>query len=295
MDRDDLPFLVKAVGRVIKEAISQLRDEFNTRLAAIPVGPKGEKGERGEKGEPGEVGWPGAVGDRGEPGPVGPKGEPGEKGEKGERGEPGEPGLSIVGEKGEPGKMGETGRDGRDGVGIQGPPGERGERGRDALEIEILPMIDPTKSYPRGTFAEHAGGTIRAVRNTDPITGTLQQAGWSVLWDGEANFEVVRDPDLRTFSFKRTLTSGRTFEFTFKTPVMIYRGIWREGQAYSQGDTVTWAGSTWHCNADSTTAKPGDGADWQLSTKRGQDGKAGLPGKDGERGPQGERGPVGYR
>jgi hypothetical protein len=58
-------------------------------------------------------------------------------------------------------------------------------------------------------------------------------------------------------------------------PVQIYRGVWTEGKTYEAHDSVTWAGSEWHC-ATTTTAKPGDGATaWTLKVKRGRDGRDG--------------------
>lgn len=56
------------------------------------------------------------------------------------------------------------------------------------------------------------------------------------------------------------------------TPGLRYRGVWVEGKTYGVGDMATWAGSCWHCNADETTGKPGDGAkDWTLMVKAGRD------------------------
>lgn len=89
------------------------------------------------------------------------------------------------------------------------------------------------------------------------------------------------------------LNDGRTIELSFTSgnikqsielaiPSIIYRGIWSEGKEYEQGDVVTWAGSTWHCNGGdlegawkgATKEKPGDGAKyWTLMAKRGRDGK----------------------
>ena len=44
---------------------------------------------------------------------------------------------------------------------------------------------------------------------------------------------------------------------------------------YERGDTVTWAGSLWHCN-EPTTTKPGNAQRaWTLCTKHGRDGRDG--------------------
>lgn len=80
-------------------------------------------------------------------------------------------------------------------------------------------------------------------------------------------------------------------------PVPMYRGIWKEGDTYQPGDTVTWAGSAWIAKAQ-TVAKPGintpESRAWQLCVKKGTDGKSGPPGPQGPqglKGPQGDRGP----
>lgn len=59
--------------------------------------------------------------------------------------------------------------------------------------------------------------------------------------------------------------------FTFKWPTMIYRGVFKDGEEYQPGDMVTWGGSLWHCDKQ-TTAKPGT-EDWTLAAKKGRDGK----------------------
>lgn len=67
--------------------------------------------------------------------------------------------------------------------------------------------------------------------------------------------------------------SDRVKEFGFDIPVMIYRGLFQLGTKYERGDTVTWAGSLWHCEAP-TADKPGaDNPNWKLAAKRGRDAK----------------------
>ena len=155
--------------------------------------------------------------------------------------------------------------------------GRDGEDGKDAAQIDPLPSIDESKSYQRGTLASHAGGLIRAVRNTDPVKdGRLEDAGWRVVWDGVAALEVKQAEDMRTFSVQLDLTSGLRRAFDFKLPVILYREVWREGE-YERGDVVTWSGSAWHCQ-HKTTDKPGTSEAWRLMVKRGSDGKDGTGG-----------------
>ncbi|OVD21209.1 plasmid partitioning protein ParA [Escherichia coli] len=50
----------------------------------------------------------------------------------------------------------------------------------------------------------------------------------SVRWVGETVSVVVRQ------------SSGQRTEKTFSLPVMLYRGVFRIGETYHPGDTVTW-------------------------------------------------------
>lgn len=287
----------KAVAAVIRDYVSRAKEsilaQLEERIAAMPPGPKGDPGEpglRGEKGEPGERGAPGLDGRDGKdadqevmraavaaeveravsalpPAPAGKDGEPGERGKDGEpggRGEAGEPGTR----------------------GADGAPG------RDALQLEILPAIDFSKSYPRATYARYQGGVIRAYRDTDAVGADgVALAGWEVVWEGIASAaETEAGDDPRVIGLSLTLTSGKTLEVKRRIPAMVYCGIW-VNREYHRGDCVTRDGSLWHCQVESTTEKPdGSSPDWKLAVKRGNHGK---DGKDGERGAQGPEGKAG--
>jgi hypothetical protein len=100
--------------------------------------------------------------------------------------------------------------------------------------------------------------------------------------DGERGFtfKFVRGEMVKTFG-------------AFCIPSQIYRGVYRPGQTYERGDTVTWGGSVWHCN-EKTSAKPGDGSGgWTLCVKKGSDGPSGKQGPSGPQGARGEQGPMG--
>ena len=160
------------------------------------------------------------------------------------------------------------GRDGRD--------GQKGEPGRDAAQIEILPAIDTTRSYPRSTYAQFGGGIIRSTRTTDPVPegGLLTDAGWSFIVRGISALEM-RQLDERNFEFTALFNDGTVERKAFVIPAQIYRGVHIEGKAYDKGDTVTWAGSLWHCDTP-TEERPGEGGAWRLAVKRGRDGKDGV-------------------
>jgi len=264
------------------------------------IGPRGERGEVGPagasiRGEQGPIGTPGPQGERGEAGDPGPRGERGPVGEQGPQGATG--GIGPQGERGLQGPAGERGADGPRGeVGPQGPAGERGiqglqgeqgllgaqgergvrgeagEPGRDAAELDILPSIDEAKSYRRGTWASHNGGLIRAARQTDVVKdGAIVEAGWVTMVEGLAAMVVTQSDDPRELTVAAMLTSGTKVVSVFRMPVMIYRGVWKEGE-FDHGDVVTWGGSAWHSQRK-TTGKPGESDDWKMMVKQGAHGR----------------------
>ncbi|EGK7040806.1 phage gp6-like head-tail connector protein, partial [Salmonella enterica subsp. enterica serovar Senftenberg] len=140
-------------------------------------------------------------------------------------------------------------------------PGKDGEDGRDALALEILPFIDEEKSYPRGSYATHNGGLWRAYEKTHGMRG------WECLVDGVAGIDIQRS-EQRSFTLTVNRTSGASETKSFGVPVMIYQGVFKSGQEYLPGDTVTWGGSLWHCD-EQTQDKPGENGSkgWTLAAK----------------------------
>lgn len=146
--------------------------------------------------------------------------------------------------------------------------GEPGEDGKDALQLEILPSINPEKAYARGTYAIHQGGLWRSYQKTTGMNG------WECLVDGISDIDITQR-DERNFTVTAIKSSGDKTEKTFSVPVMIYRDIFKDGEKYFPGDSVTWGGSVWYCN-EATGDKPGeDGSKgWKLAVKRGRDARA---------------------
>jgi hypothetical protein len=199
-----------------------------------------------------------------------PKGDQGAPGPAGKDGADGRPGPT--GEAGPPGKDGMNGKDG-----APGPAGKDGADGRDAAELDILPSIDEAKSYRRGTWASHNGGMVRAGRQTDAVRdGDIIDAGWVVMVEGLVGVVVTQSDDPREIEVAAMLTSGAKAISRFHIPMVIDRGVWREGE-HAKGDHVTWDGSGWIAQT-TTTDKPGTSSAWRLSTKRGRDGKDGGSG-----------------
>ena len=169
------------------------------------------------------------------------------------------------------GKDGEPGKDGRDGV--DGRHGKDGADGKDAIHLDILPAIDPEKSYPRGTYATHNGGLFRAYEKTHGLRG------WECIVDGVADFEIEQAGE-RGFKAIARMASGRVVEKAMRFPFVVERGVYVHGNGYEQGDGVTWAGSYWIAQKDAPQDKPGEGDGWRLAVKRGRDGKDGRNGID---------------
>lgn len=304
--------LAKSIAAEVREHIASSVAPLGARLdglenavAELPAsrnGIDGDPGERGEKGDPGPAGKDGRDGADGKDGAPGPAGEKGEKGDSGPAGKDGLDGVDgkdgapgASGEKGEKGDPGPAGRDGGNGVdgkdgargldgkdGRDGRDGKDGESGRDALAVVPLDGIDPAKTYPRGTWAFHRGGTICALRATDPIgEDGLLKAGWAVAMEGIFQRTETWIDEGREVETLTEFTSGRRHVDTIITSMVRYRGVYKDGTDYRCGDLVTWGGSVWHCEVSLTSARPDAGnADWKLAVKRGANGRDGLPGKD---------------
>ena len=207
-----------------------------------------------------------------------PRGEKGDKGDAGEKGEQG-----IQGEKGEAGLKGIDGKNGRDGrEGKDGLAGRDGENGKDALQIDILPYIEYSKIYPRGSYASYNGGLWHAIKNTQGMDG------WVCIVDGVKDINVNFDGE-RGVSVDIVKSSNQVITKSFDMPVMIYKDIYSASHEYKTGDTVTWGGSLWCC-LEPTRDKPGESKSWRLCAKKGRDGKDGLKGDRGEKGERGDSG-----
>ncbi len=83
--------------------------------------------------------------------------------------------------------------------------------------------------------------------------------------------ELFEQKDARTVVaiYKR---GDETITQEFKFPAVIDQGVFKSGDDYEAGDGVTYAGSFWIAQKD-TTESPGNSSDWRLAVKRGKDGK----------------------
>lgn len=138
--------------------------------------------------------------------------------------------------------------------------------GRDAIDLEILPAIDESKQYPRGTYAAHRGGLWKSYERTHGLRG------WECIVDGVDGISIEQNGG-REFSVTLAKSSGAEVVQKFAMPIQIYKGVHREGEAYDQHDNVTWAGSQWTSTKGENTDKPGTSDAWTLCVKAGRNGK----------------------
>lgn len=161
-----------------------------------------------------------------------------------------------------------AGADGRDGA--DGQPGAKGEDGRDGVDGVGL----------AGAVIDRAGElnvtlTNGQVRNLGPVVGKDGRDGVNGE-RGDAGFSLTDfDTDWRPEEKVLVLRwdAGETsYSHELFVPYVRDMGVWAEGKSYLKGDGVTWAGSFWIAQ-DDTSDKPDVGKGWRLAVKRGRDGK----------------------
>jgi len=144
---------------------------------------------------------------------------------------------------------GKDGKDGKDGVGLAGAIIDRSG--------ELVVTL-----------------TNGETRNLGPVVGKDGAPGK----DGADGFGF--DDLEASYDGEKTVTlkfvkGERAKEFAFTLPVVIDRGVYKEGQIYRPGDGVTWGGSYWICQEE-TSEKPDSGKGFRLAVKKGRDGRDGV-------------------
>lgn len=164
----------------------------------------------------------------------------------------------VAGPQGEKGEAGERGADGKDGT--------DGKDGRDGAGI-----IDGFVSRDGHLIATLSDGTTRDFGEIIGKDGEPGKDGRDGFGFDDMDVCVLDDDRTIELSFKR---GDEEKAFTLKWPTVIYRGVYRE-QDYAAGDAVTWGGSVWIAEKE-TSAKPDTPeSGWKLAVKKGRDGKNG--------------------
>lgn len=175
------------------------------------------------------------------------------------------PAAGKDGRDGADGKDGERGADGVDGK--DGQAGEKGDPGADGVGL-VGALIDKDGNL---VLTNTKGETIPLgkVVGSDGIDGQRGDPGRDGLSLTGFDTALSEDGRFLTLSLEN---DDLKVTHELQLPAMIYRGVFKDGGAYLPGDMVTWAGSLWHCDAE-TAEKPDNSAAWTLAAKRGRDGK----------------------
>lgn len=155
------------------------------------------------------------------------------------------------------------------------------EASASALKERCDSMVDAVKESV--ALREKAIERLAVVEARAPVPGPQGPAGR----DGKDGVDGVGFDDLtvvqhdeRTFVVKAAKGEHVKDIGKIEVPYAIYRGVFQEGRLYTKGDLVTWAGSLWVVNEE-TTSRPEDlSRAWTLCVKKGRDGRDGKDGKD---------------
>jgi collagen type III alpha len=271
------------------EVARWVTQEVERALAAFPVPSNGIDGVNGKDGRDGVDGAPGRDGSDGKDGVSGIDGKDGTAGRDGIDGKDGAHGLDgkdgsagldgkdgTAGRDGVDGKDGAHGLDGKDGsAGLDGKDGAPGQDGVDGKEGMIGEKGDRGRDGVglAGALIGRDGQLLVTLSNGD-ILDLGPVSGKDGLGFEDMTEELADDG--RTI-IRRYQRGDQVKEFRHTFAIVLDRGIWKDG-TYQVGDGVTWGGSFWIAQKQ-TTLKPQTPEahdDWRLAVKKGRDGKDGV-------------------
>lgn len=164
-----------------------------------------------------------------------------------------------------PPAAGSNGRDGADGA-----PGERGADGKDGRDgadgVGLAGAMIDRAGELNVTLTNGEVRKLGPVIGRDGTDGERGAAGFSLT-----DFDTDWKPEEKALVL-RWAAGETTYSHELFVPYVRDVGVWTEGRSYLRGDGVTWAGSFWIAQ-DDTTDKPDIGKGWRLAVKRGRDGK----------------------
>jgi hypothetical protein len=162
------------------------------------------------------------------------------------------------------GKDGAPGADGKDGApGQDGLDGKDGRNGLDAVKFfrddkgHLIVVKSDGSTDDLGEYVGKDGAPGKDGADGvgfDDMSCEVRDDGVYLVWE---KGELVKEARL---------------------PIPMDRGIYKQGQTYGAGDGVTWGGSFWIAQ-EQTTEKPDTGKGWRLAVKKGRDGKDADPKK----------------
>lgn len=162
------------------------------------------------------------------------------------------------------------GVDGKDGAnGVDGKDGRDGADGKSITLADLEPVLKSMQAEWALDFERRAQSLFQKAvdaipRPADGKDGTngIDGIGWDsmrVEHDGRRNFELI-------------FTKGDAdHAFKFTIPCVIDAGFYKEGMSVEKGDGVTFGGSYWIAQNDTTTKPEVGNPDYRLAVKKGRD------------------------
>lgn len=142
--------------------------------------------------------------------------------------------------------MPRDGADGKDGVGLAGALIDR--------EGQLVVTLTDGTTKALGAIVGKDGSPGAAGLGFDDMTEELADDGRTII--------------------RRYSRGEQVKEVRFTLPVVLDRGVYKDGVEYVAGDGVSFGGSFWIARAV-TKDKPGTSDSWRLAVKKGRDGKDG--------------------
>lgn len=145
------------------------------------------------------------------------------------------------------------------------PVPKDGEPGKDAINIKGF-LIDRA-GHLRCIMQDGTDHDLGLVVGKDGEPGKRGNDG---LGFDDLDVKVLDDDRTIEMSFRRGEDER---VFTAKWPTVIDRGVFKEKQEYAAGDGVTWGGSYWIAQRDTSDKPDMPNSGWRLAVKKGRDGK----------------------
>lgn len=152
--------------------------------------------------------------------------------------------------------------------------GRNGVDGKSVTAAEVLDAMQPEITKWALDFERRAQDILhRAVENIPkPANGKDGKDGIDGLGFDDLTVEQLDERHI-VLRFTR---GDVVKEFPVELAGFVDRGVFKHGETYERGDSVSWGGSTFFAQKRAPEGEPGASADWRLGVKRGRDGKDGV-------------------
>lgn len=164
--------------------------------------------------------------------------------------------------------------------GKDGAPGEKGADGKDGRDgtngVDVMDVVIDREGNAVFTMSDGRMKNVGLIVGKDGEAGLNGKDG-APGTDGKNGLDGVGFDDMDLVIDEEGVmikfVKGENVK-SFRIPVPIDRGVFKEGAKYRKGDGVSFGGS-WFIAQEDTSEKPESGKGWRLAVKRGRDGKSG--------------------